>query len=193
MSSDNEISKINPYYHPDLFQLILDQIYLMPFWTSLMLNRCQSKYRFHNKFTRLTNNPVENWFKILKHNILLKKKVNPSELSIAIYKYINGKVNKYHSSLLIQKNSKENETFLNNKSIVEKWKPKKKDTKRQKGIYYVNISDFGNIEGEEKELFRQEDFNDAFEISDAVTTSFHKTDVPTANQESNSLNKGFFF
>ena len=163
-------NKNNPYYNPKLFQLIVDQLYIMPLWTGVMIKRCQLKYRYCEQFTRLTNNPVENWFKILKHNILLKKKVAPSELSIAIYKYVNSKVNKHYQNILIKKKNKENELTSNNKTIIEKWKSKKKEIPRQKGVYFTNVSNIGLIEGEQNVLFSKDDFEEAFEIYEVLPT-----------------------
>jgi hypothetical protein len=65
---------INEYYFPKLITLIEEQMYIVPLWTGLMLKVFQVKNKCmpSERFTRLSNNPVEGRFNIVK-NIIFKK------------------------------------------------------------------------------------------------------------------------
>ncbi|CAF1151313.1 unnamed protein product, partial [Brachionus calyciflorus] len=51
--------KKNRYYSPDLFIILKNQLFNLPLWTGVLLNDCKISYKIKS---RLSNNPVENWF-----------------------------------------------------------------------------------------------------------------------------------
>ena len=67
----------NEFYCPKLFKLIVKQLHLLPIWSGIMISNQTFGYDVK---TRLSNNPVENYFGQLKNNILQKKK-NVKKLS----------------------------------------------------------------------------------------------------------------
>lgn len=125
---------LNEYYNPDLFQIIENYLYLTPLWSGIFISN--NKY----SFSRLSNNPVESWFKHLKINMLRNQKVMPSQFVGILYKRILAKYLLYYN---------ENEFKLVNpiKSKIgyeeEKWKKGEPKKKRQKGFYFEKTSNFG--------------------------------------------------
>ena len=115
-------------------------------WSGIILFSWQSLYpNKFEKFSRLTNNPVENWFRILKHNIL-KEKQKPSVHSTKVlrkllYEYYKNyeKIDQRSFDSIFGK-----ETH-NRKSdeCEEKWS-KKKVKKRTKGFYFSDDISFCN-------------------------------------------------
>lgn len=87
------ISKKNKYYRPELFKLIMDQLYLMPLWSGVIIRATgiQQQNDYLQNITRVSNNPVENHFGYLKKHIFNNKKVYPSEMAINIYKMLKAK------------------------------------------------------------------------------------------------------
>jgi hypothetical protein len=71
-SLDKENENLNAYYCPELFTVVEKYLYLLPF----LLN--ENKLDNDKKITRLSNNPVENWFNRLKNFLLLKRTVMPN-------------------------------------------------------------------------------------------------------------------
>ncbi len=63
----------NEFYCPKLFQLVEDQLYIVPLWSGIMIKDQKTGYEIKS---RLSNNPVENWIGQLKHNILRNKNVS---------------------------------------------------------------------------------------------------------------------
>ena len=63
----------NNYYCPALMKLIENEMYITPLWTGLMLNffrQDKEKSEIQNitpKYSRLTNNPGEGRFNIVKN------------------------------------------------------------------------------------------------------------------------------
>ncbi|CAF1144677.1 unnamed protein product, partial [Brachionus calyciflorus] len=49
----------NEYFCPDLFNILENKLYLVPLWTGILINCSTIEYP---RKTRLTNNPVENYF-----------------------------------------------------------------------------------------------------------------------------------
>ena len=95
--NDKQCEK-NIYYDPDLFKLISDKLYIMPFWSGLMIKQCQTQMlkndlvnkssEFFN-ITRITNNPVENHIGFVKNRILMRRKnMVTSEMVSPIYNEI---------------------------------------------------------------------------------------------------------
>lgn len=66
-----------------MFQLIKKRLYLVPLWSSIILADFG--------LTRLTNNPVENYFGHLKNRIIQKRLVSCSELACLLYTNIQAK------------------------------------------------------------------------------------------------------
>lgn len=104
-----EVKSLNEFFCPELFEFIKKKLYIYPLWTgyflpkNMRLNKMQIT---ENQPTRMTNNPVENWFNQLKNNILMcskkqtmKKKAMPSELCAFSYNYIIAKyIENYRTS-----------------------------------------------------------------------------------------------
>ena len=75
----NTRAKENPFYKPDIFQLIQKQLYLAPVWSGFFLNAhfeqkreyYMSSYYEKKMPTKLENNRVENHFVNLKNGILI--------------------------------------------------------------------------------------------------------------------------
>lgn len=97
-------------------------------WTGIMINN--STFTYETK-TRLTNNPVENWFSQLKNNLLSNRKVSISEFSSILYsKYLSKYNSLYKTEFQYHvKNIKEQE---------ESWGEKYKNKNQNKGFYYEN-------------------------------------------------------
>ena len=57
----------NEFYSPPLFDILMGQLYLLPIWSGIMIHHKKIGY---NIKSRISNNPVENWFGQLKKNIL---------------------------------------------------------------------------------------------------------------------------
>ncbi len=66
----------NDFYYPELFTIIKDCLHLFPFWTGILIKDYADRTGKFVGVTRFSNNFVECWFKILKHSILRKLKVN---------------------------------------------------------------------------------------------------------------------
>jgi hypothetical protein len=84
-SSLNETNR-NELYGPNAFLKIKKRLYLMPLWSSIIIGDwAQSigkKIGFQGR--RLTNNPVESYFKHLKVDMLQKRPQSCSELMVAL-------------------------------------------------------------------------------------------------------------
>ncbi|CAF1109915.1 unnamed protein product, partial [Brachionus calyciflorus] len=143
-----EESRTNLFYNPKLFLFIKDQLYLMPLWTGILideLNR-QNLFKFSDSLkTRLTNNPVENYFGILKNRVLLNRKVFPSELVSLSFlrlksKYLEFYMDESHSEKTIpnfaakyKENWSDKKVKREKKRIFYEIEPIK-----EKGFYYKN-------------------------------------------------------
>ena len=71
---DKDIPINNAYFNPELFNLISNRLHYVAFWSGLLIGHFQKKHPRFQNLTRLSNNPVEGWFKILKNNLLLGRK-----------------------------------------------------------------------------------------------------------------------
>ncbi|RNA20752.1 hypothetical protein BpHYR1_015637 [Brachionus plicatilis] len=72
--SNLESLEENIFYDPKLFGLIADQLYLLPLWTGIIIENFKTNHQNElNEFknTRLSNNPVENYFGDIKMKNLL--------------------------------------------------------------------------------------------------------------------------
>ena len=99
--STNQIEQ-NEYYYPELFDLITNEMYLIPLWSGIVIFKVQQRYKdyYNQVLCRLTNNFVENWFGNLKNNILFGRLMMTSELTAKLYQRI---VSKYIEFYMISK------------------------------------------------------------------------------------------
>ena len=132
---NNSTKDLNDFYNPELFKIIQNKLYLMPFWTGLLFKKT---HNLLNNVTRLTNNPVENWFNNVKNKILKTNKVMPSELVGSLYNRLFSKFIQFY----MQKAESLTSNISNN--YQETWKDKKTNTKRNNtNGYYKQSSIFG--------------------------------------------------
>jgi hypothetical protein len=130
---------VNSFFKPELFQIIQDYLYIAPLWSGIIIGAWQIQTYGEVRFTRLTNNPVENWFGHLKNNLIYKNSM-PSELCGSIYEKLQVKYFLYYAE---PENIDKKPAKLDIK--IEKWK-KLKMYKREKGFYYNNFTDFGKLD-----------------------------------------------
>ena len=85
-----ETNQLNPYYIPKLFNILTNQLYLIPLWTGIMIYHCQTRFpfSFDKILSRLSNNPVEAWFGHLKNQLLENNIVITSELASILFERI---------------------------------------------------------------------------------------------------------
>ena len=130
----------NIYHAPGFLEVIYDLIHILPLWTGVMLNEWNKKFPKYKFPCRLSNNPVENHFKIIKHSILNKQtKVTPSVMASLFYVRIQSKYLQHYEK-------KESICFEKERPIMfyEKWLDKKvkpKYSKTKKTSYYSNFHD----------------------------------------------------
>jgi hypothetical protein len=120
----------NEHYCPQLFNIILQYTHIVPLWTGIMIS--QKLNTRNEKITRLSNNPVENWFGQLKNNILQSKNCMPSVMTSRVFRKVESEFDERYSYENIELN--EISDSLANKK--ETWK-KKNDYKRKKNFFYT--------------------------------------------------------
>ncbi|RNA20988.1 hypothetical protein BpHYR1_012960 [Brachionus plicatilis] len=79
-NSEIKNSGKNIFFNPKLFWLIENQLYLLPIWSGLIIENFKKSHPadLSDCFkTRLSNNPVENYFGVLKNRILQNRRVFP--------------------------------------------------------------------------------------------------------------------
>jgi hypothetical protein len=137
------LTATNEFYCPELFELIVDQIYIMPLWTGLILAKWHVQFPTYDLLTRVTNNPVENYFGKIKTCVLRNKVARPSHLTSMMYSRLLAKY------LELYNNAETNLTKSSSEKLIsdyrEQWYPKKKQ-KKTSFSYYNSISDFGFID-----------------------------------------------
>ena len=93
---DSSLPK-NDFYNPSLFSLISDYLYMIPFWTKILVKKIKPdldiKYGDKDK---LENNPVENYFDIFKNKLLQNKLSTPSEICSVTYPRLLHKYNEFY-------------------------------------------------------------------------------------------------
>ena len=90
--------------------------------------------------TRLSNNNVENWFKILKHNILQSRKDNYfSEIVRPILNNLVAKYNRYYKPISNRK-KKEIDSILMQNEVWGDSASKKRSGKKNKNFYYQSTT-----------------------------------------------------
>jgi hypothetical protein len=76
----------NEYFCADLFNIVRNYLYIFPLWTGVLLREVNTKNSMIKPLTRMSNNPVECWFKQQKHGVLNKmRNVMPSQFSSRLY------------------------------------------------------------------------------------------------------------
>ena len=89
--------------------------------------------------TRLTNNPVEDWFKILKHQ-LIKDEVKPSIHADNVLNYVLSKYIQYNKTDVRQRASHK-ETHENDEEncLVNQIETRKDKKKRRKNFFFQKL------------------------------------------------------
>lgn len=126
----------NEYFSPDIFKILSDQMYLTPLWTGVMLIKETIGYELK---TRLSNNPVENWFGQVKNNMLQKKNSTTSEIVSIFYKNL---VAKYFKNYCLEHDYKKMQSKEH--LIEEKWSKDRKIPRFLNGFYYKNQNIFSD-------------------------------------------------
>ncbi len=67
LAETSESGPVNKYYKPNLMNIIKKRLHIMPFWSFVIANDLNQTEEV--KVNRLTNNPVEGYFNILKHQV----------------------------------------------------------------------------------------------------------------------------
>ena len=122
----------NEFFCPNLFELLKEYLYIIPLWSGIMISKKSEKI-----LTRLTNNPVENWFSQVKNKILnKKKKVSCSELVTLLYK----KLLSLYLTFFSKSNELDKKTLKEDLKIpVETWEDKNENKRNKiKGYFYKN-------------------------------------------------------
>jgi hypothetical protein len=136
----------NDFFCPELFQVIVDYLYLMPFWTGCVL--------WDLKVTRLTNNYIETWFGHLKADLLKGDIVMPSAFISVLFNHIRSLFAQYYNREF-EKTTRESlfQTVKDNPALknIDNWKGENKkrsnaEKARQLEIEqgFVQLADFTN-------------------------------------------------
>lgn len=135
----------NEFYNPHVFEIISKRLYLVPLWSGLIISLNLDSLNCSKTNSRLSNNPVESWFNILRNNILqlskkqkVKRKIMPSEFSCLLYSFLSYKYKKYYMDDAFNSNIK----LLDSNMPREKWDTNANESTREKGFYYKDNSDF---------------------------------------------------
>ena len=158
--NENEAPKttiLNEFFCPQLFRIIHLMFYLLPYWSSLMLEGQDLKGQ-----TRLNNNIVENWFDYVKNQRLEKQLVYPSQLAGSLYKRLIVKFFQFYLNYERKDIAVKQQSI---KQIEENFKKPKKDYTKEKGVYYRNINLFNSWETDVSSKMprvNQTSFNEAF-------------------------------
>ena len=118
----------NEYYCPQLFSVLEEKLYLIPMWSAIMIKEELESFEIS---TRLTNNPVENWFGQIKNHILQKlTKRLASVLITLLYARLLSKFYEYYSTSEKTKKPEEKGKLT---KLYESWSDKKLKRNKQKG------------------------------------------------------------
>ena len=194
----NEKIKKNPYFKKELFDVIKKVLYLAPFWTGIMIEQCRQQHIlfFRSSISRLTNNPVENYFGHLKKNILTNlKNLLTSELASHLYLRLKAKFVEFYQRKFTSgkprmvkrlKDNNKPKAFSNkSKKELKKKKPsvhtwlKNVKRTRVKGIYMEAIQDFGNFNLKRTDnIIETADFVETFDLnSNFENSTEHKNNA----------------
>ena len=161
----------NSFFNKRLFNIIKERLYLLPMWSGLMLNVCHEKFPsyFPVPMTRLTNNPVENYFGFLKNNLLQRSnELMLSELS---------------SKLWVRLKAIYLETYFTNKPFYLHLEQTQLDNQRQiwmrkkhkqnnQTFYYKPTARFGCIDNDDRN--EETDFEKEFCNSTSITAKIDR-------------------
>ena len=138
INSYSQCNNKNAFYAPQLVQIILNYVYLLPMWSGIMLNRKTFHLSKFKTKKRTSNNPVENHFNFYKNSILNKRNgVKPSEFVAPIYRFLLSKFILFYLNHAIEDRKFKKQIT----DQLEKWKDKK-DRNRIKSFFYQNIAQF---------------------------------------------------
>ena len=113
---------VNELYNTLLFKILKDRLYHISMWTGLLISRSQLKNPAGGSITRLLDNCGELYFRIIKVNLLKRKRVMASELAGVIYTRTLAKYYEFYDEQIeIHSNATRNLNFQN-----EQWGDKKK-------------------------------------------------------------------
>ncbi|RNA18556.1 hypothetical protein BpHYR1_022731 [Brachionus plicatilis] len=162
------------YYCPELFKILENQLYLLPLWTGIMITPNKISHKIK---TRLTNNPVENWFGQLKHSMNFIQ-LTTSEIVAKSYKRLVSNYIKFYCS------DYNFESTLFKKKPTEKWSDKNRTKrKRNKKDTFFQSNNFSNL-NYNLFGFDSEHFTNAFKMS--KESSNPKNDERTSNDDQQS-------
>jgi len=83
---DHNSIAVNDFYNPELFSIVHDYIYMLPLWTKILIKKVKPDLNLkYGTKDKLDNNPVENYFDILKNKLLQNKLSTPSEICSVTY------------------------------------------------------------------------------------------------------------
>ena len=179
--------KLNEFYCPSLFNLLFNKLYLLPLWSGIII----APYINHCKIdTRLTNNPVENWFSQVKNNILLKKKVSTSEFTSTLYFRL---LSDYYDNYA-PKNSIPNNKI---KYPFEGWagrNERMKKINRSKEFYY-EAHDLSQVTSEKRrydfEEFESDEFSKLFKNEEEKCFNYKNVDPDASTMDYTVSNENF--
>ncbi len=69
IASSEDCSSTNQFYNPKLMKIIDSRLNIIPMWSFVIANELNSRGYSENIINRLTNNPVENYFKETKYEV----------------------------------------------------------------------------------------------------------------------------
>jgi hypothetical protein len=126
MAADSDsIDGDNEYFRPDLMDIIMKYMGYVPMWTGLFI--------YKEGLTRDTNAIAENWFRIVKHDILQRKKrLRPATFFKMMRTSLNGRLrrNELHERKTKLKQRKSSDHFNESE---EKWN--KRCSQKRKTYY----------------------------------------------------------
>ena len=162
----------NEYYCPEMFQIIVQYLHVVPLWTLISIKQWQNINKKFEKIDRLTNNPVENWFNQVKNKILLSKRTMPSIHATNLLNLIESSFKLHYEN--------ENIKLNKNKKMLpyqeEIWK--KSNSKRHKSKFYSGINTgFIDELGYAPTFTGNENNNTIFSFSDTDESMFQKTQI----------------
>ena len=134
---DDDKNEQNINYCPELFNIIIDYLHILPFWTGIMIEEWKLMNPNYSKIlsSLLNNNPVENEFKQKKHYLFQNLPIMPSQYTSRM---------KFRLDALgVEKNKNEIEKVQLNKAkhssdATEPWQERSKKRKQRSTTFYDN-------------------------------------------------------
>jgi hypothetical protein len=128
-------SQNNDHFCSEIFDLILENLSTLPFWSALLLNHFQIKFSSifsQIPFSHLTNEPVRTYLSILKNHLLKNKSFDTSSIVSALYPEIKRIYNKHY--LFNQDKMYDQEYFEERKNDTEKTKQNKRSLEEDENV-----------------------------------------------------------